>query len=265
MLFSLLILSSAILACSWNIDPETPEPIAILETPTVVHLPSITPTLRATPAPTLVPLVRIEDADRALFNGDWEMALLEYSAVYESVNGALGDLRRMHLRLYWVYNRTKTLIWASMMLRWKHSIRLALPRCIQLASAHFVSAQAYEALSYYIEAADVVSSILRKSAWIDRSYVLEWRGDVLAAAGNHQTAIDDYQSAMAAPRLDLNLPIELKIANSYAALGDYDTALLAYQDVYTRSINDYTKANVDIKIGNIYLELGITDGLRILL
>jgi len=259
MLFSLLILTSAILACSWNFGPEVPELSAILDTPTVVHLPSITPILRSTPAPTMIPLVKIEDADQALFNGDWEMALLEYSTVYERFKGADGESENASAALLGLGRTQLNMGHYEAALETLNLFVVNYPGASQQASAHFVSAQAYEALSNYVEAAESYNQYLENRPGLIDSYVLEWRGDALAAAGNHQTAIDDYQSSMAAPRLDSTLPIELKIANSYAALGDYDTALLAYQDIYTRSNNEYTKANVDIKIGNIYLDLGLTD------
>ncbi len=60
------------------------------------------------------------------------------------------------------------------------------------------------------------------------SYIYEWRGDALTATGEYTTAIDTYQTAMIAPRLNEPIPLEVKIGNNYYALGDYQTALVVY-------------------------------------
>jgi len=257
--FPILLLSTVALACSWNFGSETPEPVLMQETPTVVHIPSITPTLSPTPHPTMVPPVRIEDADRAFLFGDWDRALLEYGAVYERGKNAVGDSENVPAALLGLGRTQLNMGRYETALETLNLLVNNYPGASQLAPAHFAAAQAYETLSYFDEAAESYQQYIENRPGLIDSYVLEWRGDALAAAGNPLVAIDEYQSAMAEPRLDSTLPIELKIANAYAALGDYDTALLAYKDVYTRSTNDYTKAHVDIQVGNIYLDLGMMD------
>jgi soluble lytic murein transglycosylase len=55
------------------------------------------------------------------------------------------------------------------------------------------------------------------------------------------------------------LYLEIKIARAYAALDDLPTALVAYQDIYNRTSNDYTKASLDFLMGQAYAALGQSD------
>ncbi|MBU0510983.1 MAG: transglycosylase SLT domain-containing protein [Chloroflexi bacterium] len=111
----------------------------------------------------------------------------------------------------------------------------------------------------YREAAEAYQAYLNLSPGPIDSYVHERRADALSAAGEHLSAIDVYQSARVTPRLGDTLPLDIKIAHAYAALGDHATALVAYHDVYTRSTSDYTKAAVDYLMGQSYTALGQTE------
>jgi len=252
----LLILAAAVLACTRTVGIETPEVLKFQDTATPVIPPTPTPFPTNTPVPTLIPEVQIEDADRAYFNGDWEVALQEYEAVFwgDAASDDQGELKAAALL---GIGRVRTQMGQpEEALKIFNQLLVAYPDASQLGSAHFGAAQAYEALSLYAEAADAYAKYLDARAGLIDSYVLEWRGDALVAAGDALKAIDVYQAAYASSSLGETLPIELKVANAYAALGDPDTALLAYQDIYTRTSNDYTKAQVDLLMGRTYTNLG---------
>jgi soluble lytic murein transglycosylase len=78
----------------------------------------------------------------------------------------------------------------------------------------------------------------------------------LAATGSYTSAIDAYQTAKLTPRLDDLISLDTKIGNSYYILGDYQTALVVYSDVYTRTNSDYVKASMDYMSGLAYIQLG---------
>ena len=90
-------------------------------------------------------------------------------------------------------------------------------------------------------------------------YIYELKGDALSASGDYSGAINDYQTALQSPRLGNDLDIDIKIPQSYVATGDYYTSIIGYQDIYTRTTNDYTKAHMDLLMGQAYTALGDLD------
>ncbi len=248
-------LSLALAACELPAALPAATPTPVEETPTA----TLTPTPAATPLPTPVssflPAVRIESADRALFNGDWESALREYQKALESGNRA--DIKAAALlgtgRAWLHMGEYKAAVEALTTLIGDH------PDWPQVAAAYFALAQAYEGLFRYSEAAEAYSQYLAARPGVIDSYVNELRGNALTAAGDHLAAIDAYQAALASPRQGETSSLELKIAQAYAYLGDHNTAILAYQDVYSRTTNDYTRAAVDYLLGQSYTILGERD------
>jgi soluble lytic murein transglycosylase len=254
-----VLIGVSILACTGKIKSDTPVEVKFQDTATAGITPSQTPAPTTTPIPTLIPIVQIESADRAYFNGDWEMAAMEYQAVYEASYDSDTQEEIQAAALLGIGRARYQMAHYESALDILSQLINTCQDCPQLAAAYFISAEVYEALSLYGEAADAYGNYLKLRSGLIDSYVLEWQGDALVASGDPIRAIDVYQSAIAAPRLGANISIELKIANAYAALGDYDTALVAYQDVYTRTSSDYTKSQVDILMGNIYNTLGQMD------
>jgi len=253
---ALLFIGVSVLACTGTMISETPVDVKFQDTATVVISPSQTPPPTTTPVPTLIPTVQIESADKAYFNGDWEKAELEYQAVFEAGHDSNIQAEIQAAALLGIGRARYQMGLYEAALDTLSQLIDTYPDCSQLAAAYFASAEVYEALSLFGEATEAYERYLQLRSGLIDSYVLEWQGDAFVASGDPLRAIDVYQSALAARRLGTSVPIELKIANAYAALGDYDTALVAYQDVYTRTSNDYTKSQVDILMGNIYITLG---------
>ncbi len=253
-LFIIGILGFGILACTYPLQSEeTPTiPVKFEPTPTVFvpPTPTETPPL-PTPIPTPIPVVPIVDADQAFFNGDWEGALIGYQTVLETQP----DIEIQIAALLGIgRTRFQTGNYPEALNAFRQVINEH-PETPQTGLAYFALAQTYNALLRYTDAADSYDQYLRLRPGVIDSYVQEWRGDALVAAGDHFGAIDVYQAAINAPRLNSSLPIEIKIANAYAALGDIETALIGYQDVYTRTTNDYTKAHVDFLMGRAHTYL----------
>lgn len=248
----MLVLGIAALACSLpRVDP-TPEMAPVLEIPTETALRTDTPLPEPTPEPTLVPGVQIEQADQAFFNGDWDLALLEYQKALDTASNsdvqaaALLGLGRTYYELDRYPESADTL----------QDLVQAFPDSPLQGSGVYALASTLTALSRFDEAAEVYARYLKLRPGVIDSYIHEWRGDVLVSAGNYLEAIDAYQVAMTTPRLDEPLDVQVKVANTYAILGNWDTALIAYQDVYTRTSNDYTRAQMDYSMGQSYTALG---------
>ncbi len=248
-LLALLLLTLGLSACNL---PQPVDPSATpLPSPTFDPL-FPTPTLTTTPPSTATPLARIESGDRALFNGDWELALQEYQLALDSnydpeiqtaamlgigrtrylsgdYSGALGDLRNL------VDNY---------------------PYAPHRAQAFFHLARVYDALGQYAQAADAYGNYWSLRPGLIDAYLFEWQADSYAAAGSYQTALDTYQLALEAPSLSNGLGIEIKVAGIYDTAGDYETAIALYANIRANTNNDYVKAQMNLRMGQAYLSLG---------
>jgi len=226
---------------------------ALVDTQAAPVLPTSTVTLTPVPTPTI--LFSIDDGDQALFFGDWEAALEIYTNVLATSEDAnlrsaayLGLSRsQYHLRDY------------DTALQTLHSLLSEYPNSSQIPVAHIVMAQTYERLNQQQDVANSLATFLSLRPGLIDSYIQEWRGDALIAAGNPAGAVEAFQIALATERVGDTLPIEIKIANAYAFQGDHNTAIIAYKDLYNRTGNDYTKAYLDYLIGQSYTVLGQLD------
>ena len=226
----------------------TPSPTFTLPPPT--PLPTATATVPPTPTP--VPAARIETGDRARFAGDWERALLEY----ETALGNSQDAEIQSAALLGI-GRTRTSIGdPAGAIDALNRLIQNYPQSAHVPYAHFALAEAHSALGQHSQAADEYLNYLVIRPGLVDAYVLDIRGDALQAAGRFGEALIDYRGALQAPSFLDSLTIEIKIARAHAAVGDYETALGLYQDIYTRSDNDFVKAQVDLFMGQAYIAQG---------
>jgi soluble lytic murein transglycosylase len=218
----------------------------------VTLLPTPTETPAPTPTPTPIPAARVVLGDQALFYGDWEAALREFQAALGSAPDAdVQFAARLGIgRTYHLMGDDPT---AQEILE---DLIAGAAGSSSLADAYFFLGEVYRAQDLYHEAAEAYARYLALRPGLIEGYVQELRGDVFSSAGDHPGAIAAYQSAIAAPRLGDALEIEIKLARAYHLSGDLATAIVAYQDIYDRSTNDFTKAQLDWWLGQAYMELG---------
>jgi tetratricopeptide (TPR) repeat protein len=115
---------------------------------------------------------------------------------------------------------------------------------------------AYNGLGQYQQAADSYNNYSARVPGVLDGYVQAFRGDALYEAGDFTGAQNAYNAALAAPRLDDDLNLQIKIAQARAAFGDYAGALTLYDQIFATSTNDYIKAQMDYYAGNAHTELG---------
>jgi soluble lytic murein transglycosylase len=252
LLSAVFMINLAILACSFPVSKETPVQVKFQETPTEFTPPTITSTPSPTPVPTPVPKVRIGNADRAFKNGDWETAMSEFQSVLESAFNPENNSEIRAAALIGIGRSQYKMGLYPEALEAFYIMVESYPDSTQLGAAYFAIAETLIELSQYQEAAQSYQKYLELQPGVIDSYIQERRGDANYWNGNYLDAIEAYQSAYSAPRVESSYPVEIKIANSYAAIGDYNTALVAYQDVYSHTTNDYTKAYVDLLMGQSY-------------
>jgi soluble lytic murein transglycosylase len=228
--------------------------------PGATSTPSMTPTSTSspTPAPTYTPIpsVRIENADKALFDGDLLSASTGYHAAFDGSNdptlkaAALWGLARTQ------YNND--------------SYADALAALQQLNSSYpnspyakgpsyFLLGQIYSQMKEYADAAQAYQTYLTLRPGVIDSYVEELRGDALEAASNYSDALTAYEAAQAAPHLDDAFALQIKIAQTRAQIGDYATAISIYTTIMSGTNNDYIKARMDYLLGEANLTLNKND------
>ena len=245
-------LAAALLGC--NIPaPGSPRLPAITSTPSIPPVPIVT--LTPTPSPTPTPIVRIENGDKSLFNGDTENASLEYRAAFKDSTDP-----EIQAAALWGLARAQAIEGRHVdTLATLQQLITGYPTSIQLAHAFFLQGQTYFQMQRYVEAAAAYQSYLNAKPGVLDSYVQQLRGDALAAAGNYPDALTAYTAAQAAPHLDDAQALQIKIAQAHAQIGDYTPALALYDTITTNTTNDYTRAQMDYLSGEAYLSLGQKD------
>jgi soluble lytic murein transglycosylase len=249
-LFSIMI-ACLLAACNLSGSDEMISETAVQEL-TMQVTQEATPTLLPTITSTPIPISKVEKGDQAFFNGDWDVAIIEYMDAWKTDPDPDAQTAAL-LGLGRTYYKTEEYAAALDALR---RIKNSYPESPHMPETYFALAQVHEELDRYSEAADAFQSYLDLRPGLIDSYVHERRGDALTATGAYTMAINSYQEAIRAPRLDDVLPLEIKIGNSYYNLGDYQTALVVYSDIYTRTNSDYVKASMNFMTGLSHIQLG---------
>jgi soluble lytic murein transglycosylase len=232
----------------------TPAPEASSPTPTITPGPSPTPTPppTSTPLPTPPPVIRIESGDQALFYGDYDSARQQYLAALNDATdpalkaAALWGLGRTELAdgQYKVAIATLT------------TLTTEYPKSTYAARAYFLMGQAYYQLGQFQQSADAYGTYIERIPGVLDGYVQEYRGDALAEIKDYTNALNAYNAALSASRLDDGLSLQIKIAQTRATFGDYAGALTLYNQIFAATSNDYIKAQMDYLAGNAHIQLG---------
>ncbi len=234
-------------------DALSPSPTFTPAIPQEKNIPPSTPT--ATLPPTPVPAVSIATGEHALRNGNWDQALQEFQNAAQSAQEPEMDAASL-LGI----GKAR---YESGDYRGAIEVLLQLirdfPKTPHVPYAYFLLGESYHALQRDSDAADAYLNYLTLHPGLVDAYVLNLRGDALLASGRYVDAANDYRAAMQAPSMLDPLTIQLKLAQTHAYAGDYQTAIALYDDIYTRTNSDATKAQVDFLKGKAYLALGDTD------
>ncbi len=255
---TLIILIGTITIAGWYIlstrqvkPAPTQDPAEILSE--AQDLPVSTPLPSSTPI--LPPLESSISGDIHYFYGDWESAITSYEDTLahaqtpEEGSAALLGLGKVFFQKG-DYQRA---------LDYLRLLVASYPESDIIHKAYFTLAETYTALDRQLEAADAYTLYLNRRPGILDAYMQHKKGDALSAAGESLKAIGAYQAAIAAGSGEDLYTLQLKIGQEYAALEDYNTAVVIYNDVYAQTNNDYAKARADYLLGLAYLELGQND------
>ncbi len=230
------------------------------ESPQVTNqAPAVESTAVSSPVPSATPILPPLESglagDISYFYGDWEGAISSYEATLataqstEEGSAALLGLGKVY---YQKGDYQKSLDYLRLLVA-------SYPDAPLIHKAYYALAETYTALDRNLEAADAYNLYLGKRPGILDTIVNQKRGDALSKGGASLEAIEAYRAAIAAGSGPDLYTLQLKIGQEYAALEDYNTAIVTYNDVYLNSINDYAKARADYLLGKAYLELGQND------
>jgi soluble lytic murein transglycosylase len=261
LLIALLVLGIASQAC--NLSRNSPSnsvtasilPSVSTVTPLPTSIPTNTPTPVPTFTPTPVPEVRVASGDHALFNGDYDTALSEYTAALAGSSDptiqAAATLGQGH-----IHYLTGDYPNALNELR---TVTDSYPGSPQVADAYYYLGETYMMLDRFTEAAGAFADYLNLHTGILDAFINERQGDAYIANGDNSSALDAYIRAIQSPRLPTNFALELKLAQTYTSLGDYVTSGVVYDDIFTRTSSEDIKAQVDYARAQMYTAMGQAD------
>ncbi len=251
-LFLGLWLAAALTACS--LFPNFPTlPPRQTSTPSQTPTPAATFTPTITPTP--LPQARIGVADHELFNGDYENALIHYQTSYQdSPDPLIRDAAKWgEVRVYFAQNKYEEAVNAI------QALITEFPSSQHLGQAYFLQGLSQFRLNNYQAAADSWQLYLSlRPGYLD-SRTQELRGDALFLLGKYAEALPAYQASIQAPHLGDATQLDMKVASTYAELGDITSAVTLYDGVAARATSDYTKAQAAYETGLVYQANGQTE------
>ena len=216
-------------------------------TPTPSQTPTTTPSPTSTPTP--VPAAQNNQGDQDLFVGDYDQALHDFQAamsgtqdIETQANAMLGIGRVDYLTGNW-QGAVQVL----------NNLVQTYPETQARINAYYFLGQCEIQLNNPGLAAEDYGHYLSLQPGVLDAYVQELRGDALLSAGDPDSAITAYQTAITAPRSSDPTSVEIKVGQAYASKKDYNNAIRTYMSIYQASSDDYVKAEMDFLTGQIYL------------
>ncbi len=226
--------------------------------PTPTHPPLTTPLPPESPSPTPAPTQASDigtqlaesSGDFALFMGDYQEAIKRFQQMAEQ-NSSPGETETANLGIGKAYYYMEN--YAAALDHLRPAAESEDP--IISARAQYFLGQTFTQLERYGEGLGAYSAFLSLRPGIIDAHILTLQGDLHDLMGNHSQAISAYQAAFLAEDVKSSSAeqLSIKIAITYEKLGDLETALSLYKDIYNTSKNEFTKAQMDLLIGRVYL------------
>ncbi len=244
-------LAAAITACSALPEIHLPTiPPGWTLTPSITSTPPVTPTSTITPTP--APVARVNEGERALFNGDYPTALVYFQTAYHDSSDPIlqaaakwGEIRVLYAQE--LYPETLTAI---------QELITGFPNSEHVAQAYFIQGLANYNLERYFDAATSWQTYLTMRPGYLDAFTQELRGDALFQAQSYGEALAAYTAAIQAPRLDDGILVDLKVADTQTKLGDTQTALDIYDGIIARTTDGAIGAQAAYESGVLYQTLG---------
>lgn len=250
LMLTVLMLAVSLSACSQSIS--TGE--VSLSTPTMM-IPTASPTAEntptSTPLPTQSPVELVGAGEHALFVGDYDTAReIFQNTLNQAAVPAIRAQSQLGLGQAW-YRLGEFGLALD-----QFELVAAAEDPITAGRASYMLGQTYTQLERYDEALGAYQSYLQSRPGLLDSLVHALRGDIFTTIGDYSQAVSAYEEAYLTEPSGGTEALAVMIARAYQSGGQVDTALALYQDIAATAYNDFTRAEMDLRIGNIYLDLG---------
>ncbi|NJL93504.1 MAG: tetratricopeptide repeat protein [Anaerolineae bacterium] len=269
--FFILILSSSALACNFLSEPA---PIIVTATPmggvevappinpnpnpgesvVITATPEPTPTLAPVPTATLPPDEGLFLGERALHNGNYQLAVNNFAAILRA------DFIDPSLRAEAAYKMGEAALREALFSEALSALDVFLagfPQDERVPLAHFLRGEAHLGLGNWEAAiADLQTYLERRPGIID-SYALERIGDAQMNLGQITAALDTYKRAAEASRtLEAQLALREKVATAYLNAGLVTEAIAQYDAILTEAQNAPYRANIEYQAARLEINSG---------
>lgn len=249
----------------------TPEPIIITATPYdgsnpptptadaegviyMVATTAVSPTPEPLPTPTLPPQDSITAADKALFNGNYTLAVQYYQSVINQPTISETTRAASYYGLGQAALREGLFIQAIDALT---DFINRYPTDPRLAYAHFLRGDAYMGTFNWQSAISDFETYRTLRPSIIDSYVFERIGDAYLSLGFPEQALQNYTAATEATRsLVPLLALRERIAASYINQGRYDLAIEQYDSILAIAQNNGYRAGIEYQAGMAEINSG---------
>lgn len=235
-------LAAALAACSTLENfPAIPPGWTVTPSLTLTPAATLTPTITPTP----LPVARVSEGEQAFFNGDYDLALLNYQVALQDSPDPLirASAKWGEARIYYAQGRYNETLTALQTLITEYS------QSPQFPQAYFLQGFVYYKLENYSAAADAWQTYLILRPGVLDAYVQELRGDALYNAKNYAEALPSYTTAIQAPSLGDDTVLDLKVAATQSKLGNHEIAIALYDGIIGRASSDYVKAQALYEAG----------------
>jgi soluble lytic murein transglycosylase len=211
--------------------------------------PKVSPTPTATATP--LPKARISIGEDDILSGDYDAALNEYwTAREQSTDPEI--IAAAQLGVGRVLLLQSDYSGAITQLNW---LLANVPQGETRSTGYFYLAQAYLGMEQYLLAADAFGNFLQAQSGPLDSEILEMQGDAYTKAEDYPKALACYQAARQKRNTGNTDSLDIKIAQSILATGDYGSAINALLALFDSTSNNLTKASANLLLGQIYLRL----------
>lgn len=239
-------------ACSIPAVGQTLQDLGLVE-------PSATPTYTPEPSPTPTPTplaeVRITSGDVALMQGFYS----DSSSLFSLAQAQTGDIEIQSASLLGLGRVQYDQGDCSGAQTYFNSLFSQYGQTSSAGPAHYFSAECLMQTGEYLVAAAQYDLARPFFTGTLEDYLYEKQGDAFASASDYSNALVAYQSALQYPGSLDSDSVTLKLADTQFRVGDPDTALQTYYDLYNNTTNDYTRAAANYHIAQIYLNLSMPE------
>ncbi len=250
---------------AWRTETPTPTitpPPTLTPTPTPTDTPTVTPTPTNTPTPTATPIpsARLETAQRAYTNGDYQTARIEFDALLQDPGA---DANERRLALHWRGRSELQLGDAAAAIASLKMFVEQYPSDELTRAAQFNLGEAYQQAGQYAEAITAYRGSIIPEDPIN-VYIYERIGDVGLLTNAYPDTIAAYQAGIeATDELSFQVHLREGIAQAELLRDNPAGAIAQYEAILAVSKIEAYRAKILRLLGEAHLTAGDTEAAHV--